>query len=209
MSRILVLYGTTDGHTRKIAEALRDDLQNEGCRVDVVDAAEATVSDRPEEYQGVIVAASLHIGEYQRPVQRWVRAHAAALNARPSAFLSVCLAVVERRPEARADAEHIMQKFLDRCGWRPASSRLVAGAVPFTRYGWLKRMAMKRIVAEAGGDPDTTRDYEYTDWNDLRAFAADFVRRHELAALSSVDKALASEQLDLISSTREAAGEPA
>jgi menaquinone-dependent protoporphyrinogen oxidase len=35
---------------------------------------------------------------------------------------------------------------------------------------------MKRIVAKAGGNTDTSCDYEYTDWNDLRAFANEFVR---------------------------------
>ena len=185
MSHVLVLYGTTDGHTRKVADALRDTLEDEGCRVEVVDAAGAKFGVLPEEYAGVIVAASIHIGEYQRSVRRWVHAHAAALNARPGAFLSVCLAVMERRPQARAEAEQIMQKFLDHSGWRPAASKLVAGAVPFTRYGWFKRMIMKRIVVQAGGQADTSRDYEYTDWDDLRAFARDFVRRHELAVILS------------------------
>jgi len=36
---------------------------------------------------------------------------------------------------------------------------------------------MKRIVGKAGGGTDTTRDYEYTDWNDLRAFAGEFARQ--------------------------------
>jgi BON domain len=53
---------------------------------------------------------------------------------------------------------------------------MVAGALPYTRYGWLKRQMVKRIVEKAGSeDTDTTRDYEYTDWNDLRDFAQDFV----------------------------------
>jgi menaquinone-dependent protoporphyrinogen oxidase len=185
MSKILVLYGTTNGHTRKIAEFLRETFQTEGCRVDVVDSADATFAVMPDEYEAVVVAASIHMGDYQRPVERWVRQHGASLSARPSAFLSVCLAVVEQRPEARADAERIMRLFLERCGWRPAESRLVAGAVLFTKYGWLTRFAMKRIVKKAGGETDTSRDYEYTDWDELRAFARDFVRRHELAPLTT------------------------
>jgi menaquinone-dependent protoporphyrinogen oxidase len=36
---------------------------------------------------------------------------------------------------------------------------------------------MKRIVASAGGDTDTSKDYEYTDWNDVRNFADVFGRR--------------------------------
>jgi menaquinone-dependent protoporphyrinogen oxidase len=33
---------------------------------------------------------------------------------------------------------------------------------------------MKRIVAKAGGETDTARDYEDTDWQDLRTFAEQF-----------------------------------
>jgi menaquinone-dependent protoporphyrinogen oxidase len=33
---------------------------------------------------------------------------------------------------------------------------------------------MKRIAAKAGGDTDATRDYEYTDWQDLRGFTEQF-----------------------------------
>jgi menaquinone-dependent protoporphyrinogen oxidase len=36
---------------------------------------------------------------------------------------------------------------------------------------------MLRIVRKAGGDTDTSRDYEYTNWTDVRAFADEFRRR--------------------------------
>jgi menaquinone-dependent protoporphyrinogen oxidase len=55
----------------------------------------------------------------------------------------------------------------------------VAGAVLYTQYPWLKKWMMKRIVGKAGGGTDTTRDYEYTDWNDLRRFANEFVGQLE------------------------------
>ena len=41
---------------------------------------------------------------------------------------------------------------------------------------------MKRIVAKAGGATDVSRDYDYTDWADLRVFAEDFRRRLQAAA---------------------------
>lgn len=177
MPDILVVYGTTDGHTRKIAQVLAEELRALHCLVDVVDAAERPRPLGPEGYDGVVVAASVHVGGYQRPVTRWVRAHAAALAAIPTAFLSVCLAVVERRPEARRAAEEIMARFFRQSGWQPTEAKLVAGALLYTRYGWLKRLVMRRIVAKAGGETDTSRDYEYTDWDDLREFAATFAAR--------------------------------
>ena len=180
MSRILILYGTTDGHTRKIAAALRCVLTWEGGRVDVIDAHVVSRHIRPGDYDGVVVAASIHIGGYQRAVKRWVRAHAEGLNGMPSAFVSVCLGILEQRSEARREVQRILQRFLDRSGWRPLMTRTVAGAVRYTRYGWVKKWVMKRIAAKAGGGTDTTRDYEYTDWDDVRAFAREFAGRLEL-----------------------------
>jgi menaquinone-dependent protoporphyrinogen oxidase len=68
----------------------------------------------------------------------------------------------------------------------------VAGAVPFTRYGWFKKWVMRRISAKAGGGTDTSRDYEYTDWNDVRAFVNGFAAAHELRATPAGAPALAA-----------------
>jgi menaquinone-dependent protoporphyrinogen oxidase len=174
MKHILIVYGTTDGHTRKIAQVLAENLRARCCSVDLVDAEGSLGRLSPENYDGVIVAASVHIGDYQRAVGRWVRTYAPLLHDVPTAFLSVCLAVLENGPKARYEIMRIMQRFLARCGWEPTITKLIAGAVLYTRYGWLKRHMMKRIVAKAGGDTDTTRDFEYTDWNDLRNFTTEF-----------------------------------
>jgi menaquinone-dependent protoporphyrinogen oxidase len=177
MKHILIVYGTTDGHTRKIAEVLAENLRARRCSVDIVDAAGSLGRLSPESYDGIIVAASVHIGSYQRAVGRWVRTYAPMLNDLPTAFLSICLAVLQKDAKVQREVTQIMERFLAQCGWRPSISRLVAGALLYTRYGWLKRQMMKRIVAKAGGDIDTSRDYEYTDWNDLRTFAHEFAER--------------------------------
>lgn len=177
MPRVLILYGTTEGQTAKIARVLADTLVAEGCAADIVDAGRGTDGVTPEPYDGVIVAASVHVGRYQRPVARWARVHAALLNDMPSAFLSVCMAVMDQRAEARSEIAAIMERFLRSCGWHPAVRKLVAGATPFTRYNWLTKWIMRRIVAKAGGDTDTRHDVEYTDWTDLKNFARDFARR--------------------------------
>src|SRR5204863_59568 len=73
MTHILIVYGTTDGHTARIAHVLAEDLRALRCCVDLVDAAGTMRGPSPEGYDGVIVAASVHIGDYQRAVMRWVR----------------------------------------------------------------------------------------------------------------------------------------
>lgn len=181
MSRVLMLYGTTDGHTRKIAGAVSTTLQGYGCFVDVIDARGSLRGVRAEEYLAVIVAASVHAGGFQRPVRRWVRANAAALAERPTAFLAVCLAILEHRDGPQAEIRRIVDHFLALCAWRPGMIKIVAGAMPYTRYNWFKKYFMRRIALKTGGGTDTSRDYEYTDWNDLRAFARTFASQPGLA----------------------------
>jgi menaquinone-dependent protoporphyrinogen oxidase len=177
LTRFLVLYGTTDGHTAKIARSMGDALRGQEAEVDVVEAGKASASLWPEDYSGVIVAASVHAGGYQQSVRSWVRAHARALEDRPTAFVSVCLGVLQQDPKVQQDLRAIIDRFVKVTGWAPTMTKIVAGALLYTRYNWIKRVAMKRIVRKAGGDTDTSRDYEYTDWNDLRTFAERFGRR--------------------------------
>lgn len=176
MSRILILYGTTDGHTAKIASAVAATLETEGCSVDVVNAREGTADVTPEPYDGVIVAASVHIGSFQKPVAKWVTRHAAALDAKPTAFLTVCLGILEHDPKVRQDLNQIVAKFLKATGWHPTRRHFVAGATPFTKYNFIKRWVMKRIAAKNGRITDASRDIEYTDWNELRAATRSFAR---------------------------------
>ena len=172
MPRILVLYGTTDGHTAKVAARVGETLRTSGDDVDVIEAG--TRELRPEDYAGIIVAASVHARGYQPAVVRWVRAHADALRGRPSAFLSVSLGVLQRDAKVQREVAAIVNEFLRTTGWQPVLTQNVAGALLYTKYNWVKRWIMKQIVRKAGGETDTSRDYEYTNWADVRAFADRF-----------------------------------
>jgi menaquinone-dependent protoporphyrinogen oxidase len=172
MPRILILYGTTDGQTGKIARFLGGEFRALQVEADVVLAAPGSAG--PEGYAGVIVAASLHAGGFQRPVRRWVRQHRLALAGRPAMFLAVCLGVLERKAETDAELQRLVSAFAIESGWTPPEVRFMAGALPWSKYGWLKTWVVRRIVARAGGDTDTSRDYEYTDWAELRRMTFGF-----------------------------------
>lgn len=181
MARVLVLYGTTEGHTAKVARALAARLTAEGMETDVLEAG--TGNPEPAAYDGVVVAASMHARGYQKSVSKWLRAHVADLNVLPTAFVSVCLSVGSKLEKSRDEARAIPRAYVDGVGWTPTMIKVVAGALPYTKYNFIIRLIMRRIAAAEGGDTDTSRDYEYTDWQDLRAFADRFAaivsaRRH-------------------------------
>lgn len=170
---VLVIYATTDGHTAKIATEIAQTLRNQEIAVTLVNAASQRMRD-PLPYSAVIVAASVHAGRFQRSVRQWARRHRKVLASRPSAFVGVCLAIVNHSPAVDAEIKTVLDRFVRDTGWTPSEIKIVAGALKYTQYGWLKRWMIRRIVAAHGGDIDTSRDYEYTDWDDLRAFARRF-----------------------------------
>src|SRR5262245_45446348 len=69
MSRVLVLYGTTDGHTAKVATRLADVLRSQALDVDVVLAGRERTTPCADDYAAVIVEASVHGGGSQRRVE--------------------------------------------------------------------------------------------------------------------------------------------
>ena len=179
MSRVLVIFATTDGHTAKVSQAIGLRLRAQGHDADVLDCDDQRPS--PDDYDAVIVAASLHARGYQRSAARWVTRHADALNHRPTAFISVCLGVLQHDPAVDRELQSIIDRFLNTTAWRPLETKLVAGALKYTHYNFLKRWAMKRIARKAGGDTDTGRDHEYTDWRDLERFVDRFAERVDVS----------------------------
>jgi menaquinone-dependent protoporphyrinogen oxidase len=82
--------------------------------------------------------------------------------------------VLEKNPGTDAELQRRVDRFAQQTEWTPREIHFVAGALPWSKYGWLKTWVMRRIVARAGGDTDTSRDYEYTDWAELRRLAFGF-----------------------------------
>ncbi len=176
MPRTLILYATTEGQTERIAGRMAKVLREKGHLVDARRAEAGDSGPDPGDYDGVIVGASIHYGRHPGYLKKLVRAQRAALEARPNAFFSVSLSAggPGAKPEA---ARRYLERFLRQAGWRPQQSAALAGALQYSKYGAFKRVLMILFVGFAGGDTDTSRDYEYTDWDEVRRFADEFARR--------------------------------
>ncbi len=171
---ILVCYGSSEGQTATVARRMRTVLENEGHDVTLVDAAARPADLEVGSFDGVIVGASIHGGTHQRSVAEFAHANADVLNRTASAFFSVSLTAAHERPEQRAPARDLLEEFLETTGWDPDAALVVAGALKYSQYGRLKRLLMRWIAGRSGGDTDTSRDYEYTDWDEVESFAREF-----------------------------------
>jgi menaquinone-dependent protoporphyrinogen oxidase len=174
MARILILYTTVEGHTARIAERIVLRLKGKGHVADIhcLDAGAGLLPDLAT-YDAVMVGASIHYGRHPRILRTLVRRQSSALAGRPGAFFSVSLSA--GGPGAKpAAAQRYLDRFLRETGWRPQQTASFAGALQYSKYGPLKRLVMICFVGLAGGNTDTSGDYEYTDWNAVESFADAF-----------------------------------
>jgi menaquinone-dependent protoporphyrinogen oxidase len=171
---ILIVYATREGQTEKIARRLATVLRERGDASALIDTDHPDRTLDLDHFDGALVCAPIHIGGYPRSLVRFAKQHRAFLERGPSAFVSVGLAIASRTTDGRAETLPIVEKFVKQTGWRPARVELVAGALPYSKYNFLIRYVMRRIAAQAGGDVDTSHDFEYTDWGAVDRFASQF-----------------------------------
>jgi menaquinone-dependent protoporphyrinogen oxidase len=171
MTRVPVFYATTEGQTKRIAEAIAASLRYEGLDSEALELSATTSPPDWARIAGAVVGASIHAGQHQREVGEFVKREAAQLGARPSAFFSVSLSAASRHPKEVDRAWGIATAFVRSMGWEPGRLACFAGRLAYTKYGFLKRWMMKWIAAREGAPTDTSRDHEFTDWASVREFA--------------------------------------
>ena len=170
---VLIAYYTSEGQTQRIAEHLAVELRRLGNVVDVDTVEHAPTID---DYDAVVVGDPIHAIHHSRSLTKWLRAHADELRGKTSALFQVSLTSANPDDEHTATAQQLVHELLERTGFDPDVVGLFAGALLYTRYGWVKRHLMHAIVKREGGDLDMSRDYEYTDWGAVDQFAADVDR---------------------------------
>lgn len=172
--RMLICYASTDGQTRKIAEYIADLVRMKGNEADIVDASMAQ-NVEPSHYQAVVLAGSVHMGRYQTPLVYQIRRWRDALNAMPTAFVSVSLSAASHDPHVRGEADECAQHMLKEAGVKPAVTLHVAGAIRFSQYDFFRRWLMRLVAKQMDRDVDPGADLEFTDWDALAASVDQFV----------------------------------
>ena len=175
MRRILVVYGTTEGHTRKIADFIAGRLRQGGHEVSVFDSASPEAAQVQPMYDGAIVGGSLHQGKHQSALEYFIRNNKDWLVGIPTAFFSVSLAMASDMDDERKEAQQLARQFVDDTGLNAGMVRCFAGALLYTKYDYFKRFIMRRIAGKHGEDVDTSQDYEYTDWDDVTGFVDEYL----------------------------------
>ena len=172
MPSILVVYGTGEGQTAKVAQRLGETLRERGYETTVVDA-EGLPSDYPVvDSDAVLVGSSIHVGSHEPAVRAFAREHHDSLSTRPTGFFQVSGA--SANDDGAAEATTYVEKLVEATNWRSDRIGLFGGAIRFSEYGFLLGALMKRVVESGFPDVDASGDVEFTDWESVDAFADAF-----------------------------------
>jgi menaquinone-dependent protoporphyrinogen oxidase len=165
--RILIIYSTTEGQTRKIALALADQLARHSCKVVVHDVTKLPPALHPSEFDAVLIAARVHAGGYQHAVARFVRKHSTSLQKMPTAFVSVSMAAANHQPNDHERAAAYASNFFRKTGWEPQYVHHAAGARLYAQHNKVIRWILGIVDRHRY---DTNQNHEFTDWSALGHF---------------------------------------
>lgn len=172
--RVLVFYATVEGQTQKIANFIAGKLEKTSHEIIVTDANQLGFVGAGT-YDATIMCAPIHMGSYPTPFVHFVEEWKDALNSKPSAFISVSLAVASKDEGERKEAEEPAAELFQKTDWKPKAILHCAGALRYTSYDFFKRWMMKRLASKEDGPVDTSQDYELTDWAEIEAFVMRFL----------------------------------
>ena len=173
MSKILIIYSSTDGQTKLICNRIKNNLDNESeVKVITIDDAE---KENISAYKNLMIGASIRYGKHSDKVYKFIKQNKRLLDKKNTAFFSVN--VVARKPEKNtADTNPYIQKFLKITNWRPGLLTVFAGKIDYKKYRFFDKQIIRFIMFITKGPTDTSGVYEFTNWENVDAFAKEFDR---------------------------------
>jgi len=167
MSSFLIIYSSTDGHTKIICERIRN-LLNDGNLVELVSLEDVKKIDLYN-FEKIIIGASIRYGKHSKELYKFIDLNKNTLGQKQCAFFSVN--VVARKPEKNtAETNPYINKFLKISKWKPNKIRVFAGKVDYPNYNFFDKYIIKFIMFITKGPTDTSKSYEFTDWSKVDNF---------------------------------------
>jgi len=164
MQKSIIIYSSVDGHTKEICEKIAGHM--------IGDSDIFSVDDNPEiqNYEKIIIGASIRYGKYRTKLFDFIESNIEVISEKENAFFSVN--VVARKAEKNTpNTNPYVQKFLNSTTWIPNKVEVFAGKIDYPKYKFLDKYAIKFIMWITKGPTDTSKKYEFTDWDKVKNFA--------------------------------------
>ena len=168
MHHTLIIYSSTDGHTKTICERILNSFNN-NTEIKIMSLDEATKFDLST-FNRIIIGASIRYGKHSKKLYKFITSNKNVLDQKQGIFFSVN--VVARKLEKNTpETNPYIQKFLKISNWKPKKIGVFAGRVDYPNYSFFDKYVIKFIMFLTNGPTDTSQSYEFTDWSKVDEFA--------------------------------------
>ena len=168
MSDSLIIYSSTDGHTKSICKKIVDSFSNQDF-VKIISLSEVEKIDLSK-FNKIVIGASIRYGKHSKELYKFIELNKDILNNKKSIFFSVN--VVARKPEkSEPNTNPYIKKFLKISQWQPKKIGVFAGKVDYPNYRFFDKYAIKLIMYLTSGPTDTSLSYEFTNWQKVKEFS--------------------------------------
>ena len=166
--RSIIIYSSTDGQTKKICEVIKENLINKDAHrlLSIDDISDINI----ENYDYIIIGASIRYGKHSPKVLNFIKRNFEILNTKKNAFFSVNV-VARKKEKNEPETNPYVSKFLKNTNWIPKKIGVFAGKIDYPKYKLLDKYAIKFIMLITKGPTDTSKTYEFTDWDMVEEFA--------------------------------------
>jgi len=175
ISRIIIIYSSVDGQTKKICKHIRESLivNNHSVEIFSIDNLPYTI-DQISKFDKIVIASSIRYGKHNEHIVKFIQDNFEFLNSKKTAFLSVNL-VARKKEKSKPDTNPYVAKFLNSIKWKPTICTVFAGKLNYKLYPFRDRIMIKLIMLMTKGPTDSKTEIEYTDWNDVDKFVKDLM----------------------------------
>ena len=164
----LIIYSSTDGQTKKICEAIRENFNNKEF-IEILpleDAFHLNINN----YDQIILGASIRYGNYKSNLFKFIKNNIEILEIKNNAFFSVNV-VARKKEKDTPDTNPYIKKFLKKTDWRPKKIEVFAGKVDYPNYNFFNKLVIRLIMFITKGPTDISQSYEFTDWIKVKKFS--------------------------------------
>ena len=160
----IFIYSSSNGQSLKICEALN---KNKESLIIDMDMLKTTKLDN---FDQIIIGASVKYGDHNKKVYEFVKKNRALLEKKKTVFFSVN-ATARKSEKNKPKTNPYIIKFLKKTNWTPDHIGVFAGMIDFPNYNFIEKYIIKLIMWITNGPTDTSKTFEFTNWEDVKKFS--------------------------------------
>ncbi|MEW6982861.1 menaquinone-dependent protoporphyrinogen IX dehydrogenase [Colwelliaceae bacterium 6471] len=168
MANIIIVYSSTDGHTKEICLRLQQVIEQQTHQVTLVAINDAFHVDL-QSFDKIVIGASIRYGKHSPLIVEFIKSNDKLLDMKSNAFFSVNV-VARKANKNQPETNPYLQKFLKNISWHPKNLAVFAGKIDYPRYNFFDRLIIRLIMLMTKGPTDPKAVVDFTDWQQVEAF---------------------------------------